>query len=98
MIDRQKIIKRAIDVYGKDAQLLMAIEEMSELTKAICKENRARPFGDELLAIDHIAEEVADVQIMLDQLRVIFSLDTAGIEERKLIRLQDRLNKREGKQ
>ena len=31
------IIKKAIDHYGSDAQLLMAIEEMSELTQAICK-------------------------------------------------------------
>lgn len=32
--------KKAIDLYGEKAQKLMAIEEMSELTKEICKDFR----------------------------------------------------------
>ena len=39
-IDDIDIIKQAIETYGIDAQVLMAIEEMSELTKALCKEDR----------------------------------------------------------
>ena len=35
-IDDIDIIKQAIETYGIDAQVLMAIEEMSELTKALC--------------------------------------------------------------
>lgn len=36
-----KILQEAIDHYGEESQLDMAIEEMSELTKAICKYKRA---------------------------------------------------------
>ena len=44
----------------------MAVEEMSELTKELCKRLRGR---DNLEAI---AEEIADVQIMLRQLVILF--------------------------
>lgn len=37
-------------------------------------------------------EEIADVQIMLDQLRLIFARSTDEVEEEKLRRLLGRLN------
>lgn len=66
----------------------MALEEMSELQKEICKNWRGKDNYDE------IAEEIADVEIMLDQLKMIY-----GISERqvlkfrndKVIRLKERL-------
>lgn len=81
------IIKKAIDHYGSDAQLLMAIEEMSELTQAICKKNRI--FG----VRGHIVEEMADVYIMLAQLEIIFEAqnDLYEIVDRKLERLEKRM-------
>lgn len=93
MNDRE-IFEAAISVYGKDAQTLMAIEEMSELTKALCKERRARGNDDPIIRqkiLDNIAEEIADVQIMLNQLRMIFRLNTEGIEDDKIKRLEGRL-------
>lgn len=45
-MDDIDIIKQAIKTYGIDAQVLMAIEEMSELTKALCKERRTRNSDD----------------------------------------------------
>lgn len=81
------IIKKAIDYYGSDAQLLMAIEEMSELTQAICKKNRI--FG----VRGQIVEKMADVYIMLAQLEIIFEAqnDLYVIVEQKLERLQMRM-------
>lgn len=64
----------------------MAIEEMAELTQALCKVKRA--WSEE--AIASIIEEMADVQIMLDQLRLIYG-QTADIEAAKLLRLQRRV-------
>lgn len=90
-MERNEIIKKAIDTYGIDAQCLMAIEEMSELTKAICKESRARGKDNYLSTLDNIAEEIADVRIMLDQLCIIFKIDTEEIENKKLLRLKERL-------
>lgn len=90
-MDRTEIIKKAIETYGIDAQCLMAIEEMSELTKAICKESRARGKENYALILANIAEEIADVRIMLDQLCIIFGIDTKEIENHKLLRLKERL-------
>ena len=47
----------------------MVIEEMSELTKELCKELRNR--GN----VDHIAEELADVEITLAQIKLIYGID-----------------------
>ena len=44
--------------------------------------------------IDMAVEEMADVQIMLDQLRIIFRRSTEEVEEAKLERLKNRLDGR----
>lgn len=93
-MNRNEIIKKAIETYGIDAQCLMAIEEMSELTKAICKESRARGKDNYVLVLANLAEEIADVRIMLDQLCIIFGIDTKEIENNKLLRLKERLENR----
>ena len=82
------IYERAIETYGKDMQLNVAIEEFSELTKEICKYKRGE--GN----IEHIIEEMADCQIMLSQLRIIFGIrldDISRIKWEKLERLAKRL-------
>lgn len=60
-----EILEDAIDVFGKKAQIWMAIEEMSELSCAIARERRGRA------SIADIAEEVADVFIMMQQLAIM---------------------------
>lgn len=70
----------------------MAVEEMSELTKAICKVKRAQAGAEMGAAVENVVEEIADVQIMLDQLRLIFARSTDEIEEDKLRRLLARIN------
>ncbi len=72
MIDleaRQEVYRRAIEKYGEEAQLWMVIEEMSELAKEICKHQRGKRCP-----VD-IADEIADVQIMLEQATMIFGVD-----------------------
>lgn len=59
-------IIEAIKTFGKDSQCKIAIEEMAELTKEICKNFR----GEE--NVNQIAEEIADVKIMLAQLEFLF--------------------------
>ena len=81
------IMNKAISTYGQDSQMLMAIEEMSELTKAICKYKR---YGDN---VNDIAEEIADVTIMLDQLKMMFDVypEVEMNIDLKLKRLERRL-------
>ena len=93
-MDRQEIIERAISAYGMDAKILMAVEEMSELTKALCKVSRTIGTDKYAAVLENVKEEVADVQIMLDQVRAIFRFHTEAIEQAKLRRLEERLNGR----
>ena len=83
-MDREAVLRKAIDTYGEESQMKMMIEEMSELTKELCK--RFRGEGNTV----HILEEMADVQIMLDQMKMIFG-DTSEMEKAKVERLERRL-------
>ena len=69
--DNREFYKRCIDVWGEDAQIKMCIEEMSELTKELCK-NWRKVKRNTPEQIDHICEEIADVQNMVDQMQLIF--------------------------
>lgn len=72
-MEREEQLKRVVSTYGNTAQVDMAIEEMSELTKALLKYRRAVNYGGERkLRADDVAEEMADVRIMLAQLEIIF--------------------------
>lgn len=92
--ERRALLDRAITAYGAPAQMDMAVEEMAELTKAICKIKRAQAGCEVTAAIGNVIEEMADVQIMLDQLRIIFHRSTEEVEEAKLERLKNRLDGR----
>lgn len=91
MISRKEIIdtyKQAIKTYGEHAQKLMAIEEMSELTKEICKDFRGK------LDREHLIEEMADVTITIDQLMMMYKItfeEIQKVRERKFERLKERL-------
>lgn len=77
----------AVSVYGKPSQLIMAMEEMSELTKELSKNMRGA------MNVRAISEEIADVEIMLEQLKIIFA-NRAEVDRQKsekLKRLSDRL-------
>ena len=91
---RRALLEHAIRLYGEPAQMDMAVEEMAELTKAICKVKRASCAAEAAAALENAVEEMADVQIMLDQLRIIFHRSTEEIEEAKLERLKNRLDGR----
>ena len=85
--ERRALLDRAITTYGAPAQM-----EMAELTKALCKVKRVSCAAEAKAALENAVEEMADVQIMLDQLRVIFGRSTAEAEEYKLERLKKRLD------
>lgn len=91
--ERRAIMQQAIKLYGEPAQIDMAVEEMAELTKALCKVKRATPGANTSAAIANVIEEIADVQIMLDQLRLIFGRSTDEVEEDKLRRLLGRIDR-----
>ena len=88
------VLKDAIETYGTSSQVDMAIEEMSELIKALCKERRVHlQPGKHAEAQANVIEEIADVAIMLEQLLIIFDKDNLVQEEvdYKIDRLEQRL-------
>ena len=91
MLHEMSLLQRAIAKYGKDAQMKMVLEEMSELQKEICKLWRGKDNRDA------IAEEVADVEIMLDQLKLMLDIPYQVEQHRqnKLQRLQESLEEKE---
>ena len=86
-LDEFAVMGDAITTFGADAQQKMLLEEMSELQKEICKHWR----GKDNLA--EIAEEIADVEIMLDQMKMIYSCAgrVRAIRASKLRRLEQRI-------
>ena len=92
----REILEKAIKTYGASKQMDMCIEEMSELTKAICKIKRELSSGDgftKVETLNNLYEEIADVEIMLEQMRIMFASDKEIDEQKeyKLNRLQNRL-------
>ena len=84
----KQLYQKVCNKWGVDAQLTKAIEELSELIKEICKDK----IG--LGITESIAEEVADVEIMCEQLRFIYNFDESvdRWKDYKLKRLEERLN------
>lgn len=84
---RIAVYENAIARNGVLLQLIVALEELSEAQKEICK--FLRENGNK----EHLAEEVADATIMLEQLRIIFDIndDVCRYMDEKVKRLRDRL-------
>nr|DAL57119.1 MAG TPA_asm: nucleoside triphosphate pyrophosphohydrolase [Caudoviricetes sp.] len=87
----EELLRRALDTYGADAQTTMVFEEMAELQKELCKHAR----GSDNKA--HIAEEIADCLIMLEQMQILFDIrdDVNKFTMVKLERLKERIDERD---
>ncbi|RLA58553.1 MAG: hypothetical protein DRJ61_14230 [Acidobacteria bacterium] len=73
------IYEDAVEKFGKDHQLLVTAEELSEAAvKIIQLVNRKRDVEDELI------EELADCIIMLRQCKVIYGAELDAAVDRKL--------------
>ena len=93
MIRQELILQDAIRHYGKEHQLNVAIEKMSELIKEICKYKRYYVNRKE------ITEEMADVYVMLWQMELIFANtdEVCKVMNEKIRRLNERLkNEQDG--
>lgn len=99
MTDLEKEVCKA---YGEDRLIDQLIEEMSELTKALLKDRRAEKYGeyDKCKTEKDVAEEVADVEICLKYLDILYSYKTPDfrlrvedIKVEKYLRQKSRLEK-----
>lgn len=82
-----EICRAALELWGAEAQTVMVFEEMSELQKELCKHARGKDNREA------IAEEIADVRIMLDQMCILHDCDELAVnyEGKKLQRLRQRI-------
>lgn len=87
---RQHVLESAIKKYGPN-QITKSIEEMAELTFALCKRNAERGNDTEsekrkAQLNDNICEAIADVQIMMEQLAIM--VGKGKVEEWREYKLQ----------
>ena len=82
--ERAEIYEAAIEKFGIEAQAVVAIEELSECAKELCKVLRGKGNPQNL------AEELADATIMLEQMRIAMGLneETKAWMNAKLVRLR----------
>lgn len=84
----KEIVARSLETYGNGMQLVVCMEELSELTQAISKEMRGKDDRNNLV------EEMADVIICLEILKQVFEITDEDIDswikykqERNLFRM-----------
>lgn len=88
----KELYERALEVWGKTAQTGMFYEEMGELIVAMNKITRKSNGGTKA----EVIEEMADVEIMVGQMMLLFGIsrdEVLQIKEQKLQRLHQRLDK-----
>lgn len=79
------IYEDCIDKWGISPQMMMMQEECAELIVEISHHLRGRK--------SNVVEEIADVQIMINQMKEIFGKEIVQLEmDRKLERIRKRLN------
>lgn len=69
--ERNDVYAKALKKWGVEMQSTVAIEEMSEVIKEITKAMRGE------LNREHLAEEIADATIMLEQISQIYNINAS---------------------
>lgn len=85
------ICRKAVEKFGIDIQQIVAMEELGELIQAISKIARWECSLETLSeCIDNLAEEIADVEIMLEQLKQCYGchIQANDHKRRKLDKLK----------
>lgn len=86
-MNKTQIYQSAISKWGEVAQMRKANEECCELGAAI------NQFVDCRIDINALASEVADVEIMIEQMRIMIGEEKVSAAKKyKLDRLADRIN------
>lgn len=85
--ERTQVYTNALIRFGDKAQMVIALEELSECQKEICKQLRG--YSN----LEQLAEEIDDATIMLEQMRLFFGLNDLVCKkmDEKVMRLDGRL-------
>ena len=88
MKNRKTVYKAAAETFGVTLQTTVAIEELSELQKELCKYLRGKAREEAII------EEMADVRIVMEQIQYLLNIPEGAILEvmdAKIDRLADRV-------
>ena len=90
----QKYYDEFIKINGVEKEIILCIEEMSELTKALSKFLRYKGSEKENTIKDNIVEEIADVLNTCEQMQNIFGVDKFNaVREQKFKRYFEKSDK-----
>ena len=84
----RELLRATLERFGPVPQTMKAIEEMAELIKELSKD-----INDHLSNNAPVIDEIADVQITLWQMQILYGVDS--VQDRiqfKLNRLKERMN------
>lgn len=86
--------KKTAKYYGYEAQSNQLIEECAELIQAVNKYRRAstglgQPVSEDKKAVayDNLVEEIADVELMLEQIKYLLQIPEEDIQAVKLYKV-----------
>lgn len=91
MAGKMTLAQAALQTFGVEHQVRKFSEEMAELQEAVCKtlDGKDKP--------SHVAEEIADVRVMMEQLMELFcisEIEVQEIMEEKKVRLAEKIRER----
>lgn len=90
-IINKDVLDKAIKKYGVEKQLLVCMEEPAELIQAISKVER---YPEDSTRMQDLIEEMADVTICLDYLKLIYNIRQEELDEwinRKVKRISKKI-------
>ena len=88
------ILEENIKAHGKELETTVAMEELAELIQAVSKVKR---YGFRNEYKDNLIEELADVDIVITELMMLFDVSTEefySVMDRKVQRIKKRLKER----
>ena len=95
MISISELNKETAKHYGYEAQSNQLVEECAELIQAVSKYRRAtvdvgQPLEDykKTVALENLIEEIADVEIMLEQIKYLLHIPEDELEAVKLFKVK----------
>lgn len=90
--EQLKVLDNSLMQNGVNQQLMVCMEEPAELIQAISKVGR---YPDEVDRIENVVEEIADVSICIEYLKMIYNINQSEVDEmisQKINRIKERMN------
>jgi NTP pyrophosphatase (non-canonical NTP hydrolase) len=85
-----ELMQTALDTWGLQAQVDQTVEEAAELIVALHKHTKRTATGADTRAA--LLDEIADVEMMLAQMRLVFAISDDALRER----IETKMQKLEG--